>query len=240
MSESESMPLQRYMARCGVASRRGSEAIILEGRVTVNGKLANEMGIRVNPEVDTVAVDGKEISIPVSHGVIMLNKPAGYLTSMSDPFGRPCVVDLLPLDEYPGLTYIGRLDFDTTGLLLFSNDGELVHRLSHPKYHVDKTYRAKVKGVPDQNALNRLENGVKLEDGMTSPAKARLISSKKGSAVIELTIHEGRKHQVKRMCKAVGHPVQGLHRSSFGKLTLGSLKPGSWRLLTDEEISLLG
>ncbi len=234
------MPLQRYMARCGVASRRGSEAIILEGRVTVNGRLANEMGIRVNPEEDTVAVDGKEIAIPVNHVVIMLNKPAGYLTSLSDPFSRPCVIDLLPKDEYPGLTYIGRLDFDTTGLLLFSNDGELVHRLSHPKYHVDKTYRAHVKGVPNQDTLSRLEKGVKLEDGMTAPAKARLLSSKKDSSVIELTIHEGRKHQVKRMCKEVGHPVQSLHRCSFGSLTLDSLKPGQWRLLTDKEISLLG
>lgn len=231
--------LQKFLARAGVASRRSSEKMISAGRIAVNGAVVTELGTKVDPAYDEVLLDGAPIRLPESKHTIMLNKPAGCLTTMSDPQGRPCVADLVPAAEFPGLYPIGRLDSDTTGLLLFSTDGELGHALLHPSHHVSKTYRARVKGVPSEKDLERLEEGVLLEDGMTAPAKASLVGAKKTDATIELTIHEGRKRQVKRMCEAIGHPVLELHRLSFGPLGLGSLAEGQWRELSPKEVACL-
>ena len=168
----ESMRLQKYLARAGVASRRACEAIILAGRVSVNGAVVTELGTKVVPERDTVEVDGKVVLLGDSQVILMLNKPKGYLTSMSDPFSRACVSDLIPTDRYPGIFPVGRLDCNTTGLLLFTTDGELGNKLLHPREHVDKTYHALVAGHVSSDALRQLESGVVLEDGITSPAKA--------------------------------------------------------------------
>lgn len=231
--------LQKYLARAGVASRRASEKLIEAGRVSVNGLVITEMGTKVNPELDEICLDGVPVRKASETVTLMLNKPAGYLTSMKDPQGRPCVAQLVPLDEFPALYPLGRLDYDTTGLLLFSTDGELGNAVLHPSHHVDKTYRALVKGVPSEAALNRLRRGVKLDDGPTQPAGVSLVGGKGKNAYVEITIHEGRKRQVKRMCEAVGHPVLQLHRASFGPLELGELPEGKYRMLSMKEVAAL-
>ncbi len=239
LESSGAMRLQKFLARAGVASRRSSEKMISAGRIAVNGAVVTELGTKVDPSRDVVLLDGAPVKLPEESYTLMLNKPAGYLTTMSDPQGRPCVADLVPVGEYPGLYPVGRLDFDTTGLLLFSTDGELGNALLHPSHHVSKTYRAQVEGMPSERDLERLASGVLLEDGMTAPAQVVLVDGRKKGAVIELTIHEGRKRQVKRMCEAVGHPVLELHRLSFGPLRLGSLEEGCWRELAPEELAAL-
>lgn len=230
------MRLQKYLARCGVASRRACESYIQDGRVSVNGRVVTELGSKVDEAKDEVSVDGELIRLPDDHVTIMLHKPAGYVTTMSDPQGRPTVAELVPLGEYPGLYPVGRLDRDTTGLLLFTTDGELGNALLHPSKHVSKRYIAEVEGHPTKAELSQLERGVVLDDGPTAPAKVELLHSGKGS-IVALTIHEGRKRQVKRMLAAVGHPVTKLHRESFGNLSLGGLALGQWRELTPEELS---
>ena len=233
------MRLQKFLARAGVASRRGSENLMTAGRVRVNGEVVRELGSKVDPTCDTVEVDGKPVHLFDEHVVIMLNKPAGFLTTMHDPQGRPCVATLVPTDEFPGLFPIGRLDMDTTGLLLFTTDGNLGNALLHPSHHVDKTYVAKVKGSFDEQAAQVLRDGITLDDGPTSPAKVRALQRDVRQSTVEIVIHEGRKRQVKRMCEAVGHPVSALHRAKFGPLSLDGLEQGSWRMLDDREIEEL-
>ena len=233
------MRLQKFLARAGVASRRGSENLMTAGRVRVNGQVVSELGSRVDPHTDTVTVDGREVHLADCAVTLMLNKPAGYLTTMSDPFGRPTVADLVPVSRYPGLFPIGRLDFDTTGILLFSTDGELGNGLLHPRHHVNKSYIARVSGKIDAKQIQRLREGVALEDGMTLPAEVELIKTNRSSSIVRITIHEGRKRQVRRMCEFIGHPVLELDRCSFGPLSLGDLAQGSWRLLTDSEMASL-
>lgn len=234
------MRLQKFLARAGVASRRGSEDLMTAGRVSVNGQVVTELGSKVDPKVDVVCVDGREVHLEDGSVYLMLYKPKGYLTTMDDPQGRPCVADLVPTKRYPGLYPVGRLDKDTTGLLLFTTDGDMGQHLLHPRHHVDKTYQAHVDGVPDEVDLARLRGGIMLDDGLTAQAQVRLVAERPdGSSDIELVIHEGRKRQVKRMCSAVHHPVLDLHRSSFGPLVLTDVDEGSWRLLTDEEIARL-
>lgn len=233
------MRLQKFLARAGVASRRGSENLMSAGRVRVNGQVVTELGSRVDPSADTVSVDGCEVYLSGSAVTLMLNKPPGYLTTMSDPFGRPTVADLVPRSRYPGLFPIGRLDLDTTGILLFSTDGELGNTLLHPRHHVDKSYIVRVEGRMGVKQLRALRAGVELEDGMTLPAEVELMEVNDTSSLLRITIHEGRKRQVRRMCEFVGHPVTTLHRSSFGPLSLGNLLQGEWRLLSDSEISAL-
>lgn len=258
-SEHFTMRLQRYLARAGVASRRGSEKLISAGRVSVNGRTITELGTKVSPRDDTVCVDGVICKLGDEHVYLMLHKPQGYLTTMSDPFGHPCVKELVPKDTYPGLFPVGRLDADTTGLLLFSTDGTMGNRLLHPSHHVEKTYLCVVAGHLSKAAQHQLERGIMLEDGITQPARIRMISnnhphtrldathsimdtiSKKiPYTICELTIHEGRYHQVKRMFDAVDAPVLRLHRLSFGPLRLqGDILYGKWRMCTESEVAQL-
>jgi 23S rRNA pseudouridine2605 synthase len=221
------MRLNAYLARAGVASRRGAEDLIRAGRVRVNGEIAG-LATFVEPR-DTVEVDGRSIE-PEPLTYVLLHKPAGVVTTARDPQGRATVVGLVGHERR--VVPVGRLDADTTGALLLTNDGPLAHRLMHPHYEVDKVYEAEVEGEPSDEALAQLAEGLELEDGMTSPAKVDRL----GPSRIELTIHEGRKHQVKRMLQAVGHPVRRLHRSRYAGLTLAGIPPGEWRELTPEEV----
>ena len=227
------MRLAKYLAHAGVASRRAAEQLVFAGRVTVGGEVVRDPARDVG-EPDAIAVDGRGVALERRHVVFALNKPAGYVSTAKDPQGRPTVVSLIESRErlYP----VGRLDADTTGLLLLTNDGELAHRLTHPSFEVPRTYRARVANPPvHEPALRALRDGVELEDGVTAPAKVRRVSSNQ----LELTIHEGRKRQVKRMLEAVGHPVRGLERVQFGPLRLGALQEGEFRELKPAEIELL-
>ncbi len=224
------MRLNAYLARAGVASRRGADELIKAGRVTVNGE-PGQLNTFVEGR-DRVEVDGDPVTAQ-RLAYVLLHKPAGTVTTARDPQGRPTVVDLVDLPER--VVPVGRLDVDTTGALLLTNDGSLAHRLGHPRYGVEKVYEVEVEGRPDEAALRRLAEGVELEDGRTAPARARLLPP----STIELSLHEGRKHQVKRMCAAVGHPVLRLHRARYAGLDLGRLPPGAWRELGEGEVAFL-
>ncbi|MBA4495648.1 pseudouridine synthase [Paenactinomyces guangxiensis] len=229
--------LQKVMARAGVASRRQCEELIKSGQVKVNGKITTELGIKVDPEADRIEVRGKRIQSERKR-TFLFYKPMFVITSMSDPQGRKVVADYfgkIPERVYP----VGRLDYDTEGLLLLTNDGELANRLTHPRYEVDKVYLATVKGKPTCDSLERLQKGVRLEDGWTAPARVRLIQAGENRSKIELTIHEGRNRQVRRMCEAIGYPVRHLIRTRLAFLTLNGLKRGDYRELTPAEISRL-
>lgn len=207
------------------------------GRVRVNGVVVSELGARVDPLVGTVEVDDRVVTLASAPTYLVLNKPAGYVTTMNDPQGRPTVADLVPLDP-AGLFPVGRLDRDTTGLLLFTTDGDLAHRLLHPRFHVEKVYRASVEGNLSREALGALAAGVELEDGMTAPARVRLVDPGP-PAQVDIAIREGRKRQVRRMFGAVGHTAISLHRTSFGPILLGDLATGAHRHLGPEEIAAL-
>jgi 23S rRNA pseudouridine2605 synthase len=224
------MRLNAFLARAGVASRRRADELIQAGRVRVNG----EPG-QLNTDVgrpDVVEVDGERVELQ-RLAYVLLHKPAGVVTTARDPHGRRTVVDLVPPE--PRVVPVGRLDADTTGALLLTNDGDLAHRLAHPRYGVPKVYEAEVDGAPSGEALARLRQGIELEDGLTAPAEARRLAAGR----LELTLHEGRNHQVKRMCEAVGHPVRRLHRARYAGLDVEGLEPGEWRHLAREEIASL-
>ncbi|TLM77109.1 MAG: rRNA pseudouridine synthase [Actinobacteria bacterium] len=233
------MRLQRFLARAGVASRRGSEDLMTAGRVCVNGAVVRELGAKVDPAADRVEVDGRPVTLGAAAAYYALNKPAGYVTTMSDPQGRPTVASLIPADAPAGLFPVGRLDRDTTGLLLLTSDGELAHRLLHPRHHVWKVYRAVVDGEPSAGDLRALSEGIALDDGPTAPARVSLAWSEGRRAEVEIALREGRKRQVKRMLSAVGHPVTALRRIAFGPVELGALAEGSTRALTAEEVAAL-
>lgn len=225
------------MAECGVASRRASEKLILEGRVKVNGVLA-ELGQSVDPAVDRVEVDGKPVKGQDTPIYILLNKPSGVVTTAKDPKGRPTVLDCLKgvkTRVYP----VGRLDLDVEGTLILTNDGDLAHRLMHPSHEVPKVYQAWVEGRMDPETLIEFEKGVLLEDGKAAPAKAEILHAGPASTLVQLTLHEGRNHEVKRLCAAVGHPVKHLKRVAVGQVRLKDLRPGEWRYLSDREVRLL-
>ena len=236
------MRLQKYLARAGAASRRGSENLMTAGRVTVNGVVVTELGSKVDPRIDKVAVDGIEVRLSDRPVTIALNKPPDVVTTMADPQGRRCVAELVPTERYPGLYPIGRLDRDTTGLLLFSTDGELGHGLLHPRRHVEKRYVARVEGAPAEADLEQLRLGIELDDGMTLPARVDVIGrpGERGLETdVSICIHEGRKRQVRRMFEAIGHPVVQLHRTDFGPIALGDLGEGAWREIEGEELAAL-
>jgi pseudouridine synthase len=221
-----------------VASRRAAENLIIAGRVSVNGRTVASLGEKVVPGVDRVEVDGRGVELPTALWYLMLNKPAGVVTTLDDPQGRPTVARYVP-EGAPRLFPVGRLDFGTTGLLLLTNDGEFAHLLMHPRHHVPKVYRAEVDGVPDEVDLSALREGIDLDDGRTAPAGAQLIASGAGGATVELILREGRKRQVRRMLSAVGHPVRELTRVAYGPLVLGGLAPGAVRPLGDAEVRAL-
>jgi 23S rRNA pseudouridine2605 synthase len=224
--------LQKVLARTGIGSRRVCEDLIAAGQVTVNGEVA-ELGRRVDPEHDHVEVDGVPIAVREGLVYYLLNKPAGVVTTAADPQGRRTVVELVP-DE-PRVFPVGRLDAETEGLLLLTNDGDLTHRLTHPSFGVEKEYLALVDGTPSPGALRRLREGVELDDGVTAPAKASLDPP----SSLTIVIHEGRNRQVRRMCDAIGHPVQRLVRVRIGPLADRQLPPGQWRALRQDEVRAL-
>jgi pseudouridine synthase len=239
--------LQKVLAHAGIASRRASEKLIADGRVTVNGATVREMGTKVDPVADDIRVDGRRLKGAERQRYILLNKPAGYVTTRSDPQRRRTVMDLLGgVREY--VYPVGRLDYDTEGLLLLTNDGDLAARLTHPRHGVERTYEARVAGIPDQDAMDRLRHGIPLDGRRTMPANVVRVNRApaprsprraEGEGILLITIREGRNRQIRRMCEAVGHPVKKLTRKRIGPLTDRRLKPGEWRELTPEEVRAL-
>ena len=224
--------VQKVLARAGLGSRRVCDEMVAARRVTVNGVVA-EPGTRVDPESDRVEVDGVAIGVRPGLVYYLVNKPRGVVSTSSDPQGRPTVVELVPGE--PRVFSVGRLDADTEGLLLLTNDGDLAQRVAHPSHGVDKEYLAEVEGVPSRGALRQLRDGVELDDGRTAPAKVAPV----GDGALRIVLHEGRNRQVRRMCEAVGHPVRRLVRTRIGPLTDRKLAPGEWRELTQAEVRSL-
>jgi len=230
--------LQKILAHAGVASRRACEELILSGKVKIDGRVVTELGVKADPEQNVIEVDGKKITEMEKLIYILLFKPAGYVSTVHDPQKRRTVLDLISgIKErvYP----VGRLDYDTSGLLILTNDGQLTHELIHPSREVEKTYRAMVKGIPHSVSLKKLATGIELDDGKTAPAQVKIKKTDGDHALIDITIHEGKNRQVRRMFTAVGHPVIWLKRIAFGFLDLGKMKPGEWRYLTKQEVERL-
>jgi 23S rRNA pseudouridine2605 synthase len=232
--EAGGVRLQKVLAAAGVASRRACEIMISEGRVEVNGRLVLEQGTRVDPDRDVIRVDGSRIPPPRRHQYLVLNKPRGVVSTMAEPSGRRTLAEFLTGRER--LFHVGRLDTDSEGLLLLTNDGEFAHRLAHPSYEVPKTYLAEVAGVVNQATLWRLRAGISLDDGPVRPSSVTLVSTGTDRSLIKITLHEGRNHVVRRTMEAVGHPVRRLSRTGIGPVRLGSLKVGELRDLTRDEL----
>ncbi|MGJ6978921.1 pseudouridine synthase [Aestuariimicrobium soli] len=229
--------LQKVLAQAGIASRRASEELISDGRVEVNGQVVVELGTRVNPERDTIRVDGARIPPPRRHQYLVFNKPRGVVSTMDDPEGRPSLSDYLgEKRRHERLFHVGRLDTDTEGLILLTNDGEFAHRMAHPKYHVPKTYLAEVEGLLDNKVLRRLEKGLRLDDGPVKPDRVKLVSRAESRSLVAITLHEGRNRIVRRMMDSVGHPVIKLSRQAIGPVRLGSLRQGEMRDLSRDEL----
>jgi len=230
--------LQKILSKAGITSRRKAEELIVQGRVSVNGRVVSELGTKAVLGKDAICVDGKAIKPRTEKVVVAVFKPRNCVTTLHDPQGRPTVADLvksISVRVYP----VGRLDYDAEGLLLMTNDGELAHRLQHPRYKVPKTYLVKVRGHPPEEALARLQQGIALEDGITAPAELLLLEDDKKATWLSLTLREGRNHQVKRMCAAVGCPVLKLRRTHIGPVDLGTLQPGRSRRLKTKEVRAL-
>ncbi len=235
-SATEGIRLQKVLAAAGIGSRRACEVLIGEGRVSVNDEVVTSQGRRVDPEVDVIRVDTMRINTARGQVYLAMNKPRGHVTAMSDPEGRPTVGDLVR-DRTERLFHVGRLDADTEGLLLLTNDGELAHRLSHPSYEVPKTYLAEVLGPMERGVGKRLREGVELEDGIVRFDAFKVVDSTSNRLLLEVVLHEGRKHIVRRALAEVGHPVQRLLRTAVGPVQLGAQKPGRIRALTREELA---
>lgn len=232
------MRLQKYMAQCGIASRRKCEEMITAGRVAVNDIEIQKMGVDIQPEVDNITVDGKRIRPEVKKHYIIFNKPSGIVTTVHDQFGRKTIMSYfqdIPERIFP----IGRLDYDSEGLLILTNDGELTYRLTHPKNQVKKTYIVKVKGIPTLDQLKVIQNGVILDHIKTAPADVKIMNNNENTSILEIQIHEGRNRQVRRMFELIGYSVINLRKSQIGSLSLGNLQPGEWRYLSDKEVHYL-
>ncbi len=232
------MRLQKYMAKCGVASRRKSEEIILEGRVKVNGVIVKKLGTIIDPSKDVVEVDNKVINVEENKIYIMLNKPEGYVTTVRDKYSEKIVLDLIDgINEriYP----VGRLDAETTGLLLITNDGDLAYKITHPSYQIPKKYIALVEGIPNNKKLHKFRRGLKIDGRITAEAYIKILKKYKDTSLLEISIHEGRNRQVRKMCQYIGHPVIKLKRVAIGELELGKLEVGKWRYLTSKEVKYL-
>lgn len=235
--------LQKYMARCGIASRRKCEEIILSGKVKVNNKVVNELGVKINPDLDVVTYENKVISPEENKVYIMLNKPEGYITSVKDEKGRKTILDIVKVNEriYP----IGRLDYDSSGLILLTNDGDIYNKIIHPRVKIGKKYIALCKGEFTNDELIKFENGIDIGGYVTAKSKIRIIDkekSKKSNTIntfVEITIHEGKNRQIRRMCDALGHEVISLNRVAVGEIKLGYLKKGEWRNLSEDELKYL-
>jgi pseudouridine synthase len=237
--------LNRFLSVSGIASRRAADDLIQQGRVEVNGRVVTTLGIQVEPDRDDVRVDGRRVRAAPERRYLVMNKPRGVVATRADPEGRTTVVDLLARAGIRGYFYpVGRLDFDSEGLLLLTNDGAFAERVSHPRYHLERTYEVLVAGVPDERDLGRLRRGIDLDGRRTRPARVRLLRTQPGRsgdrALLEVTLREGRNRQVRRMCDAIAHPVDRLRRTRLGPLALGRMKPGAIRDLTPAELRAFG
>lgn len=232
------MRLNKFLAKAGIASRRAADLLLKQGRIAVNGKIVAIPGSVVDETLDEITFDGKKVALPDESVYILLNKPAGYLVTCKDNFRRPIVLDLVRKYRQR-VRPVGRLDFDSSGLLILTGDGELAFRLAHPRYKIDKKYLVKCDGFMSDEDIERLRKGVELDDGMTWPANIELISRSKNSSRFYITIHEGRKRQIKRMCQVLDHSVVTLRRVEYGGIKLSNLKAGAYRILTQEEVDLL-
>jgi len=231
--------LQKYLANCGVASRRKCEEYILQGKVKVNGKTVTELGTKINTEKDIIEFENKPVKESSKHVYILLNKPIGYVTTADDQFGRDTVLDLVKVRER--IVPVGRLDMYTSGALILTNDGDFVYKVTHPKHEIEKTYTVTVKGIVQNSEVEQLRNGVQIEDYTTKPAKVKILKTdtEKDISRLEITIHEGKNRQVRRMCEAVGRKVLALHRSKIGNIGVKDLELGKWRYLSSKEVQQL-
>ena len=228
--------LQKYLAQCGVASRRKCEELVLQGRVQVNGVTVTELGTKINPEKDKIKFDGKDIKQSPKLVYILLNKPIGYVTTADDQFGRDTVLDLVKVKER--IVPVGRLDIYTSGALILTNDGNFVYQVTHPKHEIEKTYTVTIKGIVQNSEVEQLRNGIKIDDYITKPARVKILKTdtEKGISRLEITIHEGKNRQVRKMCEAVGRKVLALHRSKIGGIGVKDIELGKWRYLTANEV----
>ena len=228
--------LQKYLAQCGVASRRKCEELILQGRVQVNGVTVTELGTKINSEKDKLKFDGKDIKQAQKLVYILLNKPIGYVTTADDQFGRDTVLDLVKVKER--IVPVGRLDMYTSGALILTNDGDFVYQVTHPKHEIEKTYTVTIKGIVQNSEVEQLRNGIKIDDYITKPARVKILKTdtEKGISRLEITIHEGKNRQVRKMCEAVGRKVLALHRSKIGGIGVKDIELGKWRYLTANEV----
>ena len=237
----ELIRLQKFLAECGIASRRKCEELILEGKVTVNGEVITLLGTKVNPDKDLVTYNGKEVKLSKEEYVyILLNKPIGYVTTSKDQFQRDCVLDIVKVKER--VVPVGRLDMYTSGALILSNDGDFVYKITHPKHEITKTYTVTLKGIVSKQDIEKLENGVEIDDGyITRPAQAKImkIDEEKDISRVEIIIHEGKNRQVRKMCEAIGKKVLALHRAKIGNIGVKDLKIGQWRFLKKNEVEIL-
>jgi 23S rRNA pseudouridine2605 synthase len=232
------MRLQKFLAHCGVASRRKCEEFIKEGMVKVNGELIKELGHKINPQIDIVEFKNIRVYQNEKNIYILLNKPTGYITSVNDQFNRKTIMDLIS-DVEERIYPVGRLDYDSAGMLIMTNDGAMTYKLTHPKHEIDKEYLVHIQGVPTLEKINNFKNGLKIEDYITSNAEFNIIKINKGNALVSIIIHEGKNRQIRKMCDKIGHPVLSLKRIRIGEVSLGDLPSGKWRFLSETEIAYL-
>ncbi|MCI8412427.1 MAG: rRNA pseudouridine synthase [Clostridia bacterium] len=231
--------LQKYLAEAGIASRRKSEELIVRGKVKVNGNVVTELGIKVEPNMDKIEYNGKEVKIQDEYVYILLNKPIGYVTTARDQFNRDSVLDLVKTNKR--LVPVGRLDMYTSGALILTNDGDFVYKVTHPKHEINKTYTVTIKGIVNNEEVEKLRQGVKIEDYTTKPAKVKILKTdeERNQSRLEITIHEGKNRQVRKMCEAIGHKVLALHRSKIAGIGVKDIPLGKWRYLTKKEVEII-